>query len=118
MADSDAKSIIETYLNAWVRQDQEKAKSLCAPTLRFISPQDKFYNSDDFFNECWKHSEGLTDVKLMKSVYDDKGGFAIIEWFGEGGKSFLDAEFFRVQTDRIAEIIVLNNFPDFADMVR
>lgn len=118
MANSETRALIEGYLQAWAKRDKETASSLCAPTLRFVSPQDKFYNAEDFFAECWKYSEGLTDVKVMKSVYDDKGGFAVIEWFGEGGKSFLDAEFLRVQNSKIVEIIVVNNFPEFADMVR
>jgi len=118
MGSSDIKNIVHQYYEGWTEQDLEKSRALLSDDLTFRSPQDKFTSADEFIVRCGHFSEGLKGVQYKKEVYSKDEAFVILEWEMEDGSCFMDAEYLRIENDKIKEIIVVNNFPEFGDMLK
>lgn len=111
------RDIVHRYYEGWATHDLGVSRKLLSDSLVFRSPQDIFKDADAFLRECGHFGEELTGVDYLIEVYAEDEAFVILEWGMGEGQSFIDAEYLRIQDDRIAEIIVVNNSPDFGRML-
>ncbi len=111
------RQTVDRYLRAWATQDREGAEEELAPDLDFRSPQDRFSGADAFLAECWKYAMGLTDVKILESVYDESSAFLLLEWHTAHGP-YCSAEYYVLRQGKICKILVTNNDPDFKNWCR
>lgn len=117
MGDINIKKIVHQYYDGWAARDLHKSRVLLSDALVFRSPQDKFTNADEFIEQCGHLSEGLKCVQYKREVYSENEAFVILKWEMEDGSCFTDAEYLLIENDKIKEIVVVNNFPEFGDMM-
>ena len=97
----DTKELIDKYYGCWLNSDRNGARSLVTDDLKFRSPQDNFESADDFFNKCWKFSEGFNAMDILHAVYDSDGAYIVY-----GGEGFWCGELIKTEDGKIKEIYV------------
>ncbi len=112
------RKVVHEYYDGWITGRLDQSRNLMADDCIFKSPQDKFLSADAFLTACSHLSDGLTGVKYVKEIYSDSEAFVILEWQIDQDQSFMDAEYLRIKSGKITEIIVVNNSADFGKMVR
>jgi hypothetical protein len=111
------KTVVHDYYDAWVNQKRDGVRDLLGDNLVFKSPQDTFLTADEFLGKCWVYSRGLKEVHYLREIYSEDQAFVILLWEMDDGSRFADAEYIRVRKGMITEIFVVNNSPDFAELV-
>jgi len=118
LEDFNVKKIVHQYYDRWAARDLNKSRVMLSDDLVFRSPQDKFTNADEFIEQCGHLSEGLKSVQYKREVCSENEAFVILKWEMEDGRCFTDAEYLLIENDKIKEIVVVNNFPEFSDMMK
>lgn len=118
VADDTLRTLVRAYYTAWARGDRDQARAQLDDSLDFRSPEDRFTRADDFLGACWRYSEGLTGVAFLREVYAAHQAFVVLRWESADGSSFVGAEYLRVESGKIREILVVNNTAGFADLFR
>lgn len=113
MTPEATRDVVRAYYEAWARQDREGVRALLADDVSFRSPQDRFETADAFLEACWAHAEGLSGVTFERELYDGEQAFVLLGWQFGGGEGFVDAEYVRVRSGRVVEVLVVNNDPSF-----
>lgn len=111
------KTVVRDYYEGWAEGDLARSRGHMDKICCFKSPQDKFQTADQFFEACSHLSEGLVSIKFLREIYSGDEAFVILEWYLESGATFMDAEYLKMRDGKIVEIIVLNNSPDFTEMI-
>ena len=117
MNDSSVREVVRSYYTSWASQDRTGVRTLLANDVEFRSAQDQFKDADDFLAACWKYAEGIVGVSFMKELYSQDQAFVILTWKNADGSVFVDAEYLRVESGRVCEILVINNTPSFGKFV-
>ena len=118
MARRSIEELIHLYYEGWATQNRSQVRDLLEDELLFTSPQDRFESAESFLSTCWKYSTGLAGVRFVAEIFEEDEAFVILRWLNEDGTSFADAEYVRVAGGRISEILVVNNDPSFAKLLR
>jgi hypothetical protein len=113
MSNPTTQEIVQAYYNACVRMDIDQLRDIVSESLVFRSPQHRLHGVESFIAECVPFMQGLKGVRYLRSVAQDDEMFSILEWETSGGSTFVDAELVRVERDRIAEVLIINNDPMF-----
>ncbi len=111
------RDLVHQYYEAWAAQNSEPMKELLAADLKFISPQACFDSADSFLTHCWILSKGLKGLEFEEEIYDQGRAFVILRWLMEDGSCFVDAEYLDSSRGKISKIIVLNNSPEFSQLM-
>jgi len=98
------KQVIADYYRAWIDGDRDKARSLLADSLKFRSPSDNYDSADEFFDCCWKYSEGFNEMPMLHEDYGTDSGY-IAYRIGD----MANGEFIRTRDGKIDEIYVTFN---------
>lgn len=112
------RDIVHAYYEAWAGRKRDEVRKRLNNDFKFTAPNYKFNEADAFLECCWQYSKGLAGVEFHTELYDNDRAFVILIWKTEDGKMFAGAEYVRVKSDRLAEILVVNNDPELTGIVK
>jgi ketosteroid isomerase-like protein len=101
----DGRTLVETYHDAWTRGDFAAARRCLADDLDFRGSIDAFERADDFVAALGQFQGMLTEVKLLRAFFDDRGAALLYDCVtATPAGTIRTAEFFGVSDGRIREI--------------
>jgi hypothetical protein len=75
---SDARSVVETYFNAWKQNDFSTMRSVLDDNLNFAGPIDQFNTADAYQQAIRGLSQMKTDIAVQKTFVD---GPDVLTWY-------------------------------------
>lgn len=117
---TDVRTLVRGYYDAWLRGDLAQARQYLAEDLQFTSPQESYDSAEAFLEACGHLSQGLEGLRYVRELYEGEQACVLLEWsFDLAGRAgnFIDAELLRVTDGRIAEILILNNDPEYCGLL-
>ena len=100
-----ARSIVESYTNAWMAGRIDEARGHLADDLQFRGSIDQFDRADDFAAQLAKFVTMLIRVDMLDAFYEDDRAALLYDCVTPTPAGTIrTAEFFRVQEGKITEI--------------
>src|ERR1041385_1791834 len=75
---ADARSVVESYFNAWKNNDFPAMRSVLADKLDFAGPIDRFDSADAYQQAIRGLSQMKTDIVVQKTFVD---GPDVVTWY-------------------------------------
>lgn len=101
----DARTLIETYHNAWTSGDFATARRCLADDLGFKGSIDTFSKADDFMKELKGFHGMLRSVNVLKSFFDHHGAALLYDCdTATPAGTIRTSEFFSIHKGKINEI--------------
>jgi SnoaL-like protein len=110
----DARSVVETYFNAWKANDFPTMRSVLDDRVDFAGPIDRFDNADAYQQAIRGLSQMKTDIVVQKTFVD---GPDVVTWYDlhtRVAPPALVAEWSHVEGGKITMVRVVFDARPFA----
>lgn len=99
-------SIVQQYFQAWERNDRQLLERLLADDFTFTSPYDDAIDKADYWENCWSGCRCIQHYQIEDITELDHAAYVRYVCHLVGGRGFKNAEYFRFEGEKVAEIEV------------
>ncbi|MGA7157735.1 MAG: nuclear transport factor 2 family protein [Acidobacteriaceae bacterium] len=106
MGKIDIDLIVRRYFEAYEAKDQAALRNLLSEDFVFSSPRDNRISKEAYMGRCWPFSERVQAFHIEKLANAGNEAFVQYECEPKSGARFRNTEYFRVEDDKVKEVIV------------
>jgi hypothetical protein len=110
------EELVKNYYQNWAGSNRKAVRESLNDDFIFRSRQGIFKTPDDYLNVSWSQIEkmgGVDGVEFPHLVANDKEVFVIVKWIMGNDKSGHTAELIKLNANKIKEILIISQDPNF-----